>query len=306
MSQPDQIPHVPRRLLLATDLSPRCDRALERSLQLVSQWRAELLVVHCTDDAWDHREYEIEDFGDLPLWCQRPSLKELAERRVRMDLAAYCCEGAPIIVASGDPGEIIGWAAEDHGCDMIVTGAARAETFWSSILGTTTDHLLRRIHVPILVVRGRARGPYRRILVATDFSECSRRALKMATAMFPDCRPVIFHAFQTPYERLLSDPDTYRDDSRTTAEVKVADFLAQAGVEVDPEAVVVERGAPEALLWHYVRDRDVGLVVIGRGGGNAIEDIFLGSTTRRILDSVGCDCLVVGPSSSADAPEGSD
>lgn len=304
MSQPDQISHVPRRLLLATDLSPRCDRALERSVQLASQWRAELLVVHCPKGG--DGAAELEQSGDLPLWCRPPDACELAERRLRADLTAFGREATSVVVTRGVPGEVIRRTAEDHGCDLIVTGPAKSETFWTSIVSTTTDHLLRQLRVPILVVRERARGPYGSIVLATEFSECSRHALSMATTLFPDCRPVIFHAFQTPYERLLSNPDTYRDDARTAAEAKAADFLAQAGVEVEPEAVVVEHGAPESLLWHYVRDREVGLVVIGRGGGNVIGDIFVGSTTRRILDCVECDCLVVGPSPSADTLEGSD
>lgn len=293
MSQPDQSPPLPRRLLFATDLTPRCDRALERSLQLVSQWGAELLVVHCPEDAGDEREYQIEDFGDLPLWCERPSIKELAERRVRRDLAAYCREGGRIIVANGDPAEVIRWAAEDHGCDMIVTGAARAETFWNSILGTTTNNLLSKLRLPILVVRERCRGPYGNIVVAIDFSECSRSALTTTRRLFPD-RPVVFHAYQTPYEQLLSDPDSYVEDARVAAEAKTAAFLADIGMETDIGGNVVEHGAPASLLRRYVRAHDVELVVMGHGGGNALGNIFLGSTARRILDAVGCDCLIVG------------
>jgi nucleotide-binding universal stress UspA family protein len=251
-----------------------------------------LLVVHCPEASDGDGETGNPD--DLPLWCRPPDACKLAERRLRADLAAFGREGDAVIVASGDPGEIICRTAEEHGCDLIVTGAARAESFWTSILGTTTDHLLRKARVPILVVRERARNPYGDIVVATDFSECSRRALALATHLFPDCRPVIFHAFQTPYEKLLSNPDTYREDARTAAEAKCAAFLAQARMEVDPDRVVVEHGAPAPLLRRYVRHRDIELVMIGRGGGSALEDIFVGSTARHIVDAIGCDCLILG------------
>ena len=42
---------IPHRLLLATDLSARCDRALDRAAQLAEEWQAELVALNVLDPA---------------------------------------------------------------------------------------------------------------------------------------------------------------------------------------------------------------------------------------------------------------
>ena len=44
-------PSPPASLLLATDLTPRSDRALERSAQLANEWQAELTALHVLERA---------------------------------------------------------------------------------------------------------------------------------------------------------------------------------------------------------------------------------------------------------------
>src|SRR3546814_10836206 len=46
MSASSPVPARPRRILMATDLSARCDRALDRAVQLSTQWQVPLQVVH--------------------------------------------------------------------------------------------------------------------------------------------------------------------------------------------------------------------------------------------------------------------
>jgi nucleotide-binding universal stress UspA family protein len=40
---------TPKQVLLATDLSARCDRALDRAVQLTEAWQAELTAVNVLD-----------------------------------------------------------------------------------------------------------------------------------------------------------------------------------------------------------------------------------------------------------------
>jgi hypothetical protein len=43
MTEPSWMNGPPRRIILATDLSARCDRALDRAAALASAWQAELM-----------------------------------------------------------------------------------------------------------------------------------------------------------------------------------------------------------------------------------------------------------------------
>lgn len=56
---------------------------------------------------------------------------------------------------------------------------------------------------PVLVVKQRPRSGYSTIVVATDFSSCSRRALATAGALFPAVPIHLVHAFHVPFEGIL-------------------------------------------------------------------------------------------------------
>lgn len=43
--------HLPKKLLLATDLTPTCDRAFDRAIQLASAWQAKLTICHVIESS---------------------------------------------------------------------------------------------------------------------------------------------------------------------------------------------------------------------------------------------------------------
>src|SRR5690606_10204649 len=49
MNMPASTERRPRAILLATDLSARCDRALDRAALLAKEWDARLVVVHVVE-----------------------------------------------------------------------------------------------------------------------------------------------------------------------------------------------------------------------------------------------------------------
>jgi hypothetical protein len=54
----------PKTIILATDLSSRRDRALDRAIQLANSWGAELLIVH----ALEGEGLPLPDHHWLPSW----------------------------------------------------------------------------------------------------------------------------------------------------------------------------------------------------------------------------------------------
>jgi len=96
----------------------------------------------------------------------------------------------------GAPADVILRTAGDRGADLIVTGVARHEPFGRLIFGSTVDQLIRNARVPVLVVKSRAREPYRDIVVATDFSPESAKAVRMAMALFPHAGITLLHCYE--------------------------------------------------------------------------------------------------------------
>lgn len=282
---------APRRILLATDLSARCDRAMDRAAALARAWGAELVVVHALD--CNDTRFAASGERDLPSWQRGPDPLRLVTEALHHDLDALPVPVRPIVEA-GDPAEVILKTAESCGCDLIVIAVARDQVLGGFLLGATVDKVLRQARVPVLVVRQRPRHPYGGIVVAADVSAASRAALRRTAAFFPDTPFHVFHAFDPPLDGLLTDPKDYHAAFGQLATRDLEAFLADVGVGpghvID---VLVERGDPAQLIQQYVNTFHADLVVLGTEGKGALLELLVGSTAKSVLDGLACDALVV-------------
>lgn len=291
MTEPSWAKGPPKKILLATDLSPRCDRALDRAAQLCRQWNAGLLALHVLDPAENFLERDYLD--ELPSWRRPPDRQALAEARLRRDLPEGV-EALSVRVEEGDPAKVIDEVAREEGCDLIVIGVARDETLGRVFLGATVDRLVRRTSTPILIVKSRPR-PYREIVVATDFSDSSRHALQAAASFFPDAGLTLLHAYEVPFAGFLDKGD-FRDQYQAMEREACERFVDGSGLSEAQRRnlqTLVEYGAPERMIRLYMEDRGADLVALGTHGRSAAFDVLIGSTAKRILESVPGDVLLV-------------
>lgn len=279
----------PRRFLLATDLSARCDRALDRSVQLAGEWGAELVALTVMEPgplaapaaAW------LADEGEA-------GGERLARRMLQRELAR---SDVPAVVelAQGKVTDAIRERAQVHGCPLVVLGLARDEPFGRLLAGSTAENLARPAAPMLLVVRHRPQAPYRKVLVATDFSEASRHALQAALKLFPQSAVVLYHAYEPAFSGLVQDAAqlaAVRDVERQQmpAFLAATPLLQQERARIRP---VVEGGAPERVAARYLRDHDIPLAVIGTKGRSGVADLLLGSAASTLLQWLPSDVLLV-------------
>lgn len=271
---------VPENVLLASDLTPACDRAFDRAFdraaEHASEWRAVLTVLH------------VIEAPSLRLWSVAPRLKQAEteiERLVR-DSQADLKHGIISHVVVGDPAERVVAKAQDGPCDLIVTGRGHDGTLGAKLLGSTPARILRHCDHPVLIVQRRRHGPYQRIAVAVDFSPPSRHALDCAVTLFPKAFFTVVHAYE------MSAAGSGQGSSLRAVEMRMADFLRQT----DPESSLhmrLERGAPAAVMAEYVRKHAPDLVVVGTHGRTGAQRDFTGSVAEALLRSLPCDVLSV-------------
>ena len=300
MTPPSWINGTPRKILLATDLSARSDRALDRAAALALQWQSELVVLHVLEDF----DSDARETARLPSWRRPPNPVNVAWKRLHLDVSAVANK-AKVLISKGAPVEVIVQTVEVEACDLVVIGVARDELLGRFSLGRTVDGLLRRVKAPLLVVKERPRTDYHNIVVSTDFSDSSRHALEAAARFFPGMELTVFHAYNAPMSSRLPDPDMYRHNYRKYA---VNDWDAfERTVDKpqtwQPPTVLLEHGQPAPLLRNYTRDKEVDLVVLGTRGRGVISEIFVGSAAKAIMDEVPCDTLIVRAHPAAVEPE---
>ena len=282
----------PKRVLLATDLSARCDRATDRAVVLAKLWNAELIVLHVMElgPASAGPPYS-------PSWRLKYDPQERAVRRVRSEIGEILPD-VSVIVEQGDPAERLLQVAEARSVDLIVTGVARDEPFGRAVVGSTVKTLLGQVSCPLLIVRRRGLRPYRHIVTATDFSLASREALERAVRLFPHASHAVFHAYSAGYAALASDVEEGRRQQGNVAAQECREFLAASdllGLGSRLPQAILEYGPPGQLLNDYAHENDVDLAVMGTCGHGALYDMFIGSVAKKLAMSVPCDALIIRP-----------
>lgn len=287
----NSLPHPPTRILLATDLSARGDRALDRSAQLARQWGAELVIVH----ALDRRMEVLPDLAyPVPSWRRSPHPELTIQKQIRRDLREEV-EYLKIQIEEGDPARVILDTAAREGCEMVVVGMAHDDITGRMPLGSTVEHLVRKSPLSVLVVKNRPNGPYRNILVGTDFTEESRYGLEIAAGSFPESRFALMHAFEMPYRALLSDT-TLSQEFAAMERATIAEFLRDSALPAqvrDGIKTMIEHGPPGLMLRRYVEEQHADLTVIGAYGRGFLFHLLMGGNTPRIVDAVPSDVLLV-------------
>lgn len=279
---PDHSPTTPPGLLLATDLSARCDRPLERAKQLADEFSIPLAVLTVHDAP--------QAPGEVLQWLDGDAGRAHQERAAREEFAREFAD-SPLqasqrFAAGPAPAAILDTAATLPGA-IVVAGASQHDTLGDLLLGSTVEKLARALAQPLLVVRQRVRGPYRRIMVATDFTPASVLALETAAGLFPGRRITVFHAH---------DSDVLAPDAPPRAALlRFLDGCALppgARELLDP---VIGEGEPASQLARHVVDNSIDLVVLGLHEESALMRLLTGSRSEYLLQAVVCDTLLVRP-----------
>ncbi len=132
------------------------------------------------------------------------------------------------------------------------------------------------------------------IVVGTDFSEASDRALSHAVQLAARKRASIacVHAFEDEPGRLVAI-----NDPTPQLLAELADAVARSGAQGQGVHVelIVRRGAPWEKLLNVASDFGADLIVVGAQGRRGLKhDLFLGSVATR-LAATSTRCVLIVP-----------
>jgi nucleotide-binding universal stress UspA family protein len=273
-------------ILLITDLSARCDRAMDRAIALAKDNGVSLVVLHVMDAPWLTRLAK-------PDWQrQQQDHMEQAQVRLQHDLAGQAVN-VELQIEKGNPVEVIEQVATAKQCSLIVSGTARDETLGRVVLGNTVARLARRVNIPLLIVRHRPHVPYTDVMVATDFSKGSSQALTTAKQLFGDASITLYHAFNELAGIYELDQPTV-DEQIKTLEQQAQHFV-QTTLDAQPAdlSVVIEHGLVTETLPARVAAQSVKVVALGTHGATGIVRMTMGSVAETLLEKLDCDVLIV-------------
>ena len=140
---------------------------------------------------------------------------------------------------------------------------------------------------------------FKQVLIATDFSDASRRALAYAVAIARRYSSAlsIVHAIppeprdQIPLEVLPRELNRHRFE----AEQEMQKLSKEARIGDLNHHFVLEQGAIWDVLTSAIERESVDLVVLGTHGRVGLRKIALGSVAEQVLRLASCPVLTIGP-----------
>lgn len=297
----------PPSLLAATDFSVPARHALERAAQLAAAHPgARLTLTHVISIPMLERLRGVMHNAAPAMEARlteatEQALAELAARlgaQYACPLDARLCQGAAL--------DAITDLADELQPDLLVMGARGSHFVREFLLGSTTERVLRKTRRPVLAVKQRPHGAYRRVLVPVDFSVHAAAAAHTAHRWLPDAEIVLLHAFEVELENMLRFASIAEDELhqyRVRAREAALDAMAQfiAGLAIPPARLsrLIVHGTPGLRILEHEQSLDTDLIVMGKHGQSALEELLLGSVTRHVLAYSSSDVLVAGhPTSS--------
>lgn len=259
-------------ILLASDLGPRSDRALDRALGLARERDGRLVIAHV---------------------LERGTPDDATKKRLAAELPDDARAAELALLTGSAPAALTEFAAK-RGSAMIVTGVARYNALGDYVLGTAVDHIVRTAVQPVLVVRSRVRGPYRRLLVASDFSDCSAKALIVAARLFPDAALTVVHAYSVPFRSFLGS-DEAKDNAFAEAHRAMDDFLSRPDLAAIRSRIepLLDEGETTSVVLRQAVSIGADLIVLGTHGRSGFAHATIGSQAEAVLATAPVDVLMI-------------
>ena len=165
---------------------------------------------------------------------------------------------------------------------------------------TSSDGLFgskRIVLIPMSLISGALKP--RSVLIATDFSQPSEKALRhsLALARFYGSRFCLAHVVSS-LGLTIAGPDaiTACEEAalRDAAQLE-ASLLGTGALTGIPYKFIVRQGELWPELREIMREESTDLLVVGTHGRQGLGKLFLGSVAEQIFRQAGCPVLIFGP-----------
>ena len=176
---------------------------------------------------------------------------------------------------------------------LLVVGSQGLDVLDRFMLGSVSTKLIHHATCPVLVVKGEA-APLRRIVLATDGSPASAKALAFVLAKFRPDRSTgkggqaPIHVSVVHVMPFMRYPEL-KEAGRRLVDQNVQK-LVKAGFTAEP---VCQLGKPAEEVMEVASKHHADLIVMGAKGLDAVSRFLLGSVSTRVVQHSNCSVLVV-------------
>jgi nucleotide-binding universal stress UspA family protein len=288
-----------KRIIVGHDLGVGGEVALGSAVALANRCGAALRLVHVVEplEAYQRISHPLTSPYTLDEIAQKTGVKlqalvaspELARLQVEYEVR----KGKPfveLIIASR------AWLADL----IVVGGASRTE---EPFLGSTSERILRKAMVPVMVTKKPLSSEAKTFLVPTDFSSCARKAAEEALmlAKYFSARIVFFHvlgsypSYTIAYAHDLGVSVPISPPSPEEIEPEWEAFLSGLPLEKVAWEKCTEEGQAATAIVHQAKHVQADMIVIGTHGRSGLPHVLLGSVAEKVVRTAPCPVLTIRP-----------
>jgi nucleotide-binding universal stress UspA family protein len=293
-----------KHLLVATDLSPIADAALDRAIAIARRDGARLTLAYVEPDYTATPAMGAYESAAILEWVSTQEAERSATENAVAERAARAqavgIETASIL-RKGKADDTIPEIAGEIGADLVVIGTHGRTGIRRFLLGSVAEHVVRRAPVSVLVSRGETGGEIHRVLVGTDFSPGADKALRQAIALSaPGAEIEIAHVWHYP-------PGTWGLGAladRTEALDALRSALTAGALERGQALIEQWQGTGRQLRFNLLHGPAASvltaraeterfdLIAVGTHGYRGFRRFLLGSIAEATVRHAPCSVLV--------------
>ena len=289
-----------KTIVLATDLSPAWNEIVACAGELKALGCEQVILTHVIS---------VRFMAGMEGILQSTARPQLAAQQQQLEAQGL---HVTVEIPMGLPADSLNEIACRYGADLIVVGSHGQSLWREGVLGCFTCAVLHNARSPVLLVNVRLKMPgepgscqisrsevLRHVLLPTDFSEISSRALEYVERLAAQglTRVTVLNALDVP-EGYAAYPPGYQEIAEGAARDLLEQWqqrLLDAGI---PQVHAhFDPGHPLTAILGVLETGDISLIVMGTQGKGFIEEIFLGSIAHNVSRLAACPVLLIPPAS---------
>ncbi len=143
----------------------------------------------------------------------------------------------------------------------------------------------------------------KRILVPTDGSETSKRAMKYAVELAASFNASITLLMVVDDQHLdFMGPASYPENLNAIVEKRIMDQARATLTDIIPEdsdsssvETVILRGYPVTEIIEYAKTNEIDMIIMGTHGRTGVTHVVIGSIAEKVVRTAPCPVLTVKP-----------
>ena len=288
------------KIVVATDLSPKSDIALQKAIEISKKYDLWLEVIHVINPPlfeWVWGSEILEENQERGKLLQTKA-KEISDK-IGSELKRKHNK-THVTIKIGNPSEeIIAFAKAIKASAIILGDVGEYHSLEETVLGTTTTNVIDRSNIPILIARNSDSIEYKKILIPTNFSDDSKENIKYVAELFPDAKLYLLNVMEIPLDFRLKMYGLDDKEIENLKEVYVLKnqnafdiFIKSLDIDNDIEKVIALGSVKARMILKEGRDLSVDLIALNAHKIDNITSRIIGNIATHIIKQSKRDVLV--------------